>query len=65
MQYADCFLCHYSCKRCPLMWPPGDYKVTRCIGSGCLFTEWSIALTLKEKTRLALQIAELPVRRLK
>lgn len=60
--YAECFACQYTeelnvqCNNCPLAWP------TEVCLDGGLFELWNETINLKEKSLLALQIANLPVR---
>lgn len=54
---AHCFLCHYPCRECPLIWL--DLR-TLCITS--FHRRWTMCESSEERSRLAKQIAELPVR---
>ena len=70
-QLANCFLCVYDCKNCPLVWPLGG----TCAGEKELFSLWiqtweeerlnwlnSSERFIKRREELAKEIAELPRR---
>lgn len=57
-----CFACAFNtdnaCYNCPLIWPSGC-----CTDYGGLYKKWAKeSISLEERTSLALQIANLPVR---
>lgn len=59
---SDCFACGYAdieCAKCPLVWPE-----VRCCHSNktYIFTQWDNSSDLKERSKLALIIANLPVK---
>lgn len=59
-----CFACDYgytACSSCPLLWPKvkGEGRVCH---SGGLYEKWVTGENAETRTRLALQIANLPVK---
>lgn len=63
----DCFACEYSddidCKDCPLIWPKNGIGENVCDDKDGLFTKWEWSTDLSERSQLARQIANLPVRK--
>ena len=60
---GNCFACEFTtdstCCDCPLIWPGGW-----CAGCYWLYKKWAEEdISLKERTSLALQIANLPVKK--
>lgn len=56
---ADCFACEYTndCDLCPLVWEPINPSCT------CgLFFKWDESTDMEDRSRLALMIANLPVK---
>lgn len=64
-QYAGCFMCsQQNCTVCPLVWPKNIHGYDWCLEGG-LYTQWDKTELNSERSALAEQIAELPVRRIK
>ena len=64
-QLMDCFACdscYFSCHNCPLVWPEDLEEKRECWDEGGLFDNWNISRDCPTRVRLALQIANLPVK---
>jgi hypothetical protein len=67
-EYSHCFACQYAdcipeapaCANCPLIWPSTDSSHTSCTDS--IYLEWKECIDLEQKSILAKQIANLPVK---
>jgi hypothetical protein len=53
------------CEQCPLMWPDGFPSEDRPWCHQSLYSAWNCVSNSVDKTKLALQIANLPIRRRK
>jgi hypothetical protein len=66
--HNDCFACEYDesffhCNGCPLVWPDNkNINADDCMGLEGLFFRWDTSKDNHERSKLALQIANLPVR---
>lgn len=60
----DCFACSYcgfNCNKCPLIWPENRDGYGTCINGG-IYDKWDMRHDDEERSSLAHQIANLPVR---
>lgn len=57
----NCFACEFSedaaCPDCPIIWPSGH-----CMGEGGIYDKWDMNHDDEERSSLAHQIANLPVK---
>jgi hypothetical protein len=67
-QLFYCFACEFDDSRltcnCPLIWPDNcdEYELMDCLGYGGLYEKWDASEDNQERSQLALQIANLPVK---
>jgi hypothetical protein len=66
-----CYACQYdsdkgdnSCRHCPLEWPQKEKTwCLQCSQGNGLYAKWATSHSLKRRKALALQIANLPIRK--
>ena len=67
----DCYACEYTkqhspnffdCKNCPIIWEENDAHENVCDGKNGVWTKWNNCSTENERSALARQIAESPVK---
>lgn len=57
-----CGACEGFCRECPLPWSTEYTEKAFCLMEGTLFTRWAKCKNTTERSPLALQIANLPVK---